>query len=771
MPLLPLLVLSGCALGKLSSLGRSFPELEGELDAPGVGAPVTVIRDVYGVPHVRAGSETDAWYGLGFVHAQDRLFQLDGSRHLAWGRVSEWLGPDAVQFDLFVRALDLRALAEAHVAAAEPETRAMLEAYAAGINAGAAASRVLPIEYRLLRVPWEPYTAADAYATLFLLSWTLSDNLDFELAALALKDLDPADLDALLRTDPHSPPIDAYWDTLRKVDIGALTPAFTGFTAILGGAPARAEASNNWVIGGARTASGLPIVANDPHLSQRVPSLWYAADVAGGGMHVAGASIPGVPGIPIGHSERVAWGMTNVMADLVDLVVLARDGERGYVLAGETKPLREVEIEVPVRDRAPVKGTVWLTDVGPVITELGGTHLVAMRWATLEIADQLPSTLRRLNRAGSVAEALAQTREPLIVANNLVLGDVEGDFAWRPVGSLVGRRSHTGRVPYPGSEPDQGWSGWLDERPEEHRPERGYVITANSRPDHPLADAISTSYVPPHRFSRIDERIRAVDVHGPDDSHAIQTDVREMGAVWHRDRLLAGVEPTTDRGRTCRDLLVAWDLEANTGSVGASVWALFHEEYVRAAIVDDIGTARTELLLSIVGAGRSPLDGGGFDRFVEDRAATVSAALDAACARLTLTHGDDPAQWTWGRVHPLRLEHPFVSRAPKLLQAWNLIPVPFGGSGATVAAAAAPWGQQTAELPVGTMASLRMVMPLADLGASTLEHPGGQSGQPGNPLYASHYIHFVRGAPLVLWFDDDDVAANATDTSTLVPGE
>ena len=135
----------------------------------------------------------------------------------------------------------------------------------------------------------------------------------------AAQDLEPAVVDALFRTDPHSPPIDPYWEELRKVEIGALTPAFRGFTGVLGGAPAQA-ASNNWVIGGERTASGLPIVANDPHLVQRVPSLWYAADLAGGGLHVAGATIPGVPGVTIGHSERVAWGLTNVMADLVDLV-------------------------------------------------------------------------------------------------------------------------------------------------------------------------------------------------------------------------------------------------------------------------------------------------------------------------------------------------------------------------------------------------------------------------------------------------------------------
>lgn len=770
---LPALLLHGCAVLKLASLGRSYPPLDGELVAPHASAPISVVRDVYGVPHVRAASEADAWYALGVVHAHDRLFSMDLARHTAWGELAGWFGERAAQHDVFARALGLHERAAGMLAGVGPETRAMIEAYTAGVNDGAASLAALPIEYRLLDAGFDPWQPEDCLASVGLLGWTLSENLDFELAALSLRDLPAADLDALLRTDPHSPPIDGYWDTLRLVDVGGLSAPFAGFTSVVGGAPEpraheAAAASNNWVIGGERTASGKPIVANDPHLFQRVPSLWYAADVAGGELHVAGATVAGMPGVLIGHDERVAWGLTNVMADTADIALVERRGELGYVLEGRELQLEPVNVEVPVHDGEPVKATVYRTEIGPVITELTGTHLAVLRWTGLEIDDQLLDAVHTLDHASSVDELLSIADAPITVVSNVVAADVDGDWAWQEVGARVGRRQHTGRVPYPGSDPDHGWFGLLDDVVGERRPDRGFVVTANSRPDHPLADDISTTYVPPHRFDRITERIEAVPEHTPADSQAIQLDVREMGAYWHRDALLEGVTPT-DAGKKCFALLSAWDFQASPKSPGAAVWALFHEAYVRAAIIDDIGPERTDVVMSLVGTARSPLDNGAFDRFVSDRPALVAEALATACARLETELGPDETAWSWGAIHPLALKHPFGARAPRLLKAWNMVPVPFGGSGATVAAASFSWSRDGVSAPVGGMASMRMVMPLDDLGASTFVHPGGQSGQPGSTLYASHYAQFVAGGVVTLWFDDDDVTANARWSLTLTP--
>ncbi|MEQ1567325.1 MAG: penicillin acylase family protein [Myxococcota bacterium] len=758
---------SGCALTRLAQLDRSHPTLDGVLEVDGASAELRIARDVYGVPHIRAASEADAWFGLGFAHAQDRLFQADLARHSAWGTLSSWFGADAVEFDAFARSLRLRDRAATALAAADPATRRMFEAYAAGINAGAGAARATPIEHRLLGVPFEPWTPEDGLAVTFLLSWALEDNLSFELAAFELAEHPPALLDALTRISPESPPIDPYWDELRGVDRGRWSAPFDAWLAVLGGGPDRAAASNNWVIGGSRSASGKPIVANDPHLDQAVPSLWYAADVAGGDLHVAGATIAGTPGVLIGHDARVAWGMTNVMADQVDLVVLERDGD-GYRLEGQTHAFERVASAIEVRDGEPVQREVQFTAVGPVVNE-GGEVVVAMRWATLEREDRLPTAVRALNRASTADEVLDATRAlPLMVALNLVVADVDGGYGWRPIGSIVGRRAHTGRVPYPGSDPLHGWFGWLSNLPEERNPARGYVQTANSRPDHPLADAISTSYVPPWRFERIGERIEAEPSHTPASEHALQLDTRELLAARHRDRLLDGVTPGPD-GARCHALLAGWDLDAGADSAGAAVWGVFLEQYVRHAIEDQLGAADTEVALSILSTARSPLDNGLFDAaFVEDRERSVVYALDRACAELEATLGPDPDGWTWGALHPLDLRHPFSARAPRLLRGWNLPPVPSPGSGATVAASSFEWGAD--DRSVTGMPSMRLVMPLDDLGASTFVHPGGQSGLPGHPGYSSHYVHFVTGQTLPLWFDDDDVAANVVDTLRLTVG-
>ncbi|HHO52136.1 MAG TPA: penicillin acylase family protein, partial [Deltaproteobacteria bacterium] len=570
-------------------------------------------------------------------------------------------------------------------------------------------------------------------------------------------------LDALTRTVGDTPPLDPYWETLRRAQIGPFTEDFEAFVAVLGGAPDTGEASNNWVVGPQLTASGAPIVANDPHLRQSVPSLWYVADVAGGGLHVAGATLPGLPGMPIGHSEQLAWGLTNVMADTVDLVVLERDGETGYVLDGERRELRAIPVHSDQREGPHVSGTQWSTEVGPVITELQGTHLVALRWATLELSDTTPQILRSLATSSTVDEALAKARSPMSVAQNVAIADTQGSWGWQVVGSIPERLGHTGRVPYPGSEPGSGWGGWLEALPGAREPEDGFVITANARPDHPLADAISTSFVPDHRQDRIRTLLlEAGDQQEPADQHRIQLDELEVTASRYLPALLEGIEPSSGSAETCLQLLRSWDHVASADSAGAAVWALFHRELLRQALVDDIGDRGVEIYLQIASSGRSLLEAGTLDGFIEDRGLAVDRALDRACTQLSHDQGSDPALWTYGALHPLRLQHPFARRRPKLLARWNLKEIPWGGTGATVAAAGYSFSQDGPQLPVTGMPSLRIVMPLDDLGASTLIHPGGQSGMPGHVLYASHFLHYVSDSTLPLLFDDAAIHGGST---------
>jgi len=759
-------LVSGCAVFKLASKSNSWPRIEGSISVP-AEADIQIRRDGFGVPHIRAESERDAWFALGFVHGQDRLFQADIQRRLMWGQLSEWLGKRTVGLDLFVTGLELRQRGQVILDGASPEVVAMLGAYSEGMNAGADSLGKLPIEYRLLGAEFVPWTPVDCAAVVFLQSWGLNANAHFESAALLLRDLEADELDRLFRLPPDPVPVDPAWDEIRVLDIAPFNAGFRSFTGALGGRPERGQASNNWVVGGARSVDGMPIVANDPHLGQNVPSLWYVVDLKGGDLHAAGVSFAGSPTVVIGHNESVAWGLTNVMADYVDYAVLERVGSDGYIVNGDEKTLRKVDVEIAVKDAEPQTGVVWWTDVGPVITDIEGTHIVAMRWHALELEDQTASSFRALNLAGSVQEGLDAFGGPMAVAQNLAIADVHGDYAWQQIGSIPIRASHTGRVPYLASELDSGWTGWWSDLPGERAPERGFVWTANAAPDDARAPAISTSYAPVWRHDRIEELLLEVDKATPEDMGRIQRDTIDRNAATAIPDLLAGYEASDPQAETCRKVLAEWDFDVTTKSAGPLVWTIFEREYLRAALEDDLGEEIFDVYLQTAGS-TSNLIAGDLTPWLSDRPAAIEAALVATCAELAAELGSDPGLWRWGDQHRLKLEHPFAS-GRKLLSGWNMPVVPSPGNGATVAATSHTW--RHLDMPVAGMPSMRIVMPLADLDASTVVHPGGQSGQPGAKFFTSHFEAYVKGETVPLWFSDADVAANTDYSLTLVPQE
>ncbi|MFK7931820.1 MAG: penicillin acylase family protein [Myxococcota bacterium] len=761
--------LSSCALFTLAATKRSHPSLDGAMTASGVQADLTIRRDANGVPHIQADSEQDAWFGLGYVHAQDRLFQLDLNRRIAHGHVSELLGERALDLDTFVGSMRLQELGQGAVDNSSPETKMRIAAYTAGVNAGAASLPALPVEYRLLGAEFTPFDHADTTAFLYLMGWSLQENLDHELASMALGHLPSKDLGALFQTHPDTPEIDPFWEDLRTSDFGELSPGFKAFTGALGGraegrAPATSEASNNWVVSGDRTASGKPIVANDPHLVQRVPSLWYAAHLKGGDLHVAGATLPGVAAMPIGHNEDVAWGFTNVMADTVDLAVLERKGDQ-VVIGGtaETPVPRSVTIH-PRGGDVVTREVLWTT-IGPIINQ-GGDHAIALRWVAFDLEDRTPDVLTHLAHATSVQSIETQVM-PLasILPQNIVMADQQGNIGWSVLGSIPRRHGFTGRVPHPGSDNRYHWDGTLQSLPGETNPEAGYAVTANHKPDadQPNVDAIATLYLPRHRYDRIESRLKALPKATPQDMHEIQLDVRENAAATFLPTLLDGVTPTSV-AKPCFTLLSDWDHQATVDSPAAAVWAVFQEELFRAMLSDRVDAEQMSLLLDIMSTGRNVLDGD-YAHFWTDRPAQVGGALERTCERLNTQFGSAP-EATWGQLHPLELPHPFSAQSG-LLSGWDMRSTPFPGTGASVAAADYNWAED--EWKVGFMASMRLVMPLDDFNASTFVHPGGQSGQPKSPYYRSHYESFVGGQTLPLWFDEASVNANAVHTLVISP--
>lgn len=758
-------LVSGCALTTLATKRVSWPVTDGVLVAEGVVAPLQVHRDDLGVPHIRGESPVDAVFGLGLVHAQDRAFQADFSRRLAYGRLSGVIGEAGIEYDTFMAGLFLGERANELIEGMPAEERSLLASYVAGFNQGLASLRALPVEYRLLGLDFEPWTEADTLAIVFLNSLSLSENLSEELAILTLRERVSAGMaDALYRTNPPGPPIDEHYEALRDVNIAPFSASFRAFRSFLG-AP-DPQASNNWVVGPSRSADGMPVLANDPHLSQSVPSIWYVADVAGGDLHAAGGTLPGAPFVVIGHNERVAWGFTNLMADYIDLPVLEITEDGGYVLAGERREFERRSFEIHVRDEPqPRQATAVWTKVGPLITTTDGDNAIAFRWHVLELPDQTVSMFHRLQMATTVDDVMALGEVDSMLSLNLVVADVDGHYGWSATGSVPVRLGHSGRIPYFASEPGSGWDGTLGGLPSERDPLRGFVLSANASTGSLLDDQISSRFVPDWRQRRIAQVLLESEDHTVEDSEALHQDRLDLQAAALVPPLMGLAVPSTPSGQLCRELLLAWDFHASPDAVGPTVWAAAKGAILREALVDELGVDGVRLYLRVWGNRGTPLDTG-LAGFTDNPAQTISRGLTTACESLAIRYGDDPSQWTWGEPHQLHLRHPFGGRV-KMLSAWNMRPVPWGGSAATVNAAA--HSLATDDWSTGTMASMRLVVPLSDPGAATIVHPGGQSGQPGHPNYASHYEAFVAGDTLPLWFDDDDVQAHTVDTLVIMP--
>ena len=768
-------LLLSCSLTTLMTAGKSHPELEGAFEAKGLAGKATITRDDVGIPHIRAGSESDAAFAMGYVHAQDRFFQMDLTRSLAYGDMTEtFQRPGLADYDVFMRGLDLRAKAAEAVAAMDPSTRFVLAAYAAGVNAALEEAQALPLEHRLLKhEEIEPWTPADSLAVTYLNSWHLAGNPSFELFALEFrKELDRKDLDALYRVHEDDPKTDAYWAGLQDSRIGDYTGPFEGFLAVLEGRPKDSpepEASNNWVVSGERSEDGSPILANDPHLGRRVPSTWYIAEWKGGDVHVAGATLPGQPWVVSGHNETLSWGVTNVMADYVDFVMLEREGADGYWLEGQQKTVTRESIDVALpEDGGTHTGEMVFTEIGPVVTEVGGTHLVVLRWHALEMVDESTDYVRMINTAATVEEARAIPPMQVSVGLNFVLADTEGDIAWQQVSTVPIRRNHTGRVPYPGSSEHHGWDGFYDlgetPLPGVLNPEEGYVASANHRPalDEERLDPslISTRYIPPWRYDRINALIEATPKHTVESIGDIQMDQKDTHFLAHKDHL-ATLVPQSEAGQELHRLLTGWSGDATPADEGPTVWAEFQKQVLKLALKNTLDDDGVDVAVRTFGAGYTPLDTeGGLEHWFEDPESSLRSAMLEAHKALTAAYGEDTSAWKWGDVHPLIFAHPF---GVNLMEAGE---VDCGGTPHTVNPCGFSWSNN---YETTWIASVRIITPMSDVGKAEVITPPGQSGNVGSDHYQDMLRRWSKGRRVPLWFHDADVERNGVATLELSP--
>jgi penicillin amidase len=757
----------------LRLLGRRLPKTRGTVLVDGLGGPVSIGRDRWGIPHIEATADADAWFGLGFCHGQDRGFQLEILARAGRGTLAELLGPSAVSVDRLSRTLGFRRVATRQRDVLGADVVATLEAYVAGINAAARAS-ARPHELVLLRGRRSEWHVEDVLAFLGLQSLALAGNWVAELARLAILMADGPD--ALRAVDVTYSP----WLPVVDPPGAGAGPALDRLAADLAALQSLAGGtggSNAWAVAPSRTATGGAILANDPHLAPDVPAPWYLVHVRTPDWQVAGASFIGGPVVPSGHNGRIAWGITAGCTDSADL--FWEDISAAGVARGPDgdEPVSRIREEIGVRGAPAVVEELTLTARGPVITPIldGFGMALSLRATWLE-----PAPVRGLLdvvRAGDFATFRESFRAWPGPALNVVYADVDGHIGWQLIGALPRRRSGNGTLPRPAWEP--GWEDQhlsFDAMPFSHDPEGGFVVSANNAPHVDVADGpnLGVDWLDGYRAAAIGERLAERDGWDVASAATLQCDVTSIPWREMREIVLA-VEPSGDDEKRAHALLRDWDGRVSADSAAASVFELVLAELATITTREGAPTswrwamgagfgdviARTAFSARTVGRLVALL------RDEPDRSEAIRSALRDAVSTLTGKYGPDSARWAWGDVRPLRLRHVLGAMKP-LDRTFGLGPVRIGGDTNTVAQAGVrpldPLGSH------GAIANHRVVIDLADPERSRYVVAGGQSGNPLSPHYGDLLELWARGEGVPIGWSHDAVAAAVVDSLRLLPG-
>jgi penicillin amidase len=756
----------------LFGLGRRKPRERGTLRIRGLTSDVMVRRDRWGIPHISAASDADAWLALGFCHGQDRAFQLELLARAGRGRLAELLGRSALPIDRLSRTLGFHRLAAAQLPVLDADIRVLLDAYVAGVN-GAIATGPRPHELVLLRSRRSEWRPEDVLAFLGLQSLALAGNWDTELGRLAVLVADGPD--ALSAVAPAAPgwlppvmsgapssgePIDRL-----AADLAALREQVGG-----GGA------SNAWAIAGARTASGAPLLANDPHLGPSIPAPWYLAHLRTPDWEVAGASFVGGPAFPTGHNGHAAWGISAGCTDSSDLfweeLDLASGTARG---PGGPEPIERIDERIAVRGAADFVERVAVTPRGPVVTPLlDSEHALSLRATWLE-----PARVRGfldMHRARDFDTFRAAFAEWPGPALNVVYADAAGHIGWQLIGTLPRRRAGNGTLPRPAWDADSGWKEEhlpYDDLPWILDPEAGFVVSANNAAGPDVADApfLGVDWLDGYRAARLVEALperNAWDVRATMD---LQRDV--VSIPWRELRpFVLAVTPEAGGAREAHEILAGWDGLVTAESAGAAVYELFVAELAaifarqvaptgwRSALGGGVGPALPRTSLGAVTVSRAIAQ----LTTADDPSTVIEDALAAAARGLAERSPDGRA---WGTVRPLRLLHRLGAQRP-LDRLLNLGPVAVGGDANTIAQA----GVQPLRVLANpaAIANHRSVIDLGDVERSRFVVAGGQSGNPLSPHYADQFALWQRGEAIPIPWSEAVVLEAMVATLKLVPG-
>ena len=769
-------------LGTHRLLRQPKPRHNGTVHMKGLSASVEVFRDRWGVAHIYGKTTQDVIFAQGYSHAQERLWQMDFNRRLVAGRLSEIFGPISIALDRWMRTLTMRRVAEKEVDLLDDEGRLLLESYAAGVNA-CIEGEPLPLEFRLLHFKPEPWRPADSLAWIKMMCWDLCVNWETEilrarliarLGAEAAASLEPAVPPEWVRVIP--PGVDYSCISSTALQRAAQARQFSG--------PASRDGigSNNWVLSGSRTNTGMPILANDMHLGMTAPAIWYENHLSGDNLHASGVSFPGLPLVIAGHNEQVAWGFTNGFPDVQDLYMehlrQTPEGKTEYEFRGEWLEAQVQREEIKVKDAAPILEEVVLTRHGPIINSLiEGEEMeapLALRWTGLDETSTI-KTILDMNQAASCEAFREALRGWSCPTQNVVYADRQGNIGYSYPGNIPIRARGNGAVPVPGWTGEYEWTGYIpyEELPHMFNPAPGYIASANNRVvDDGYPYWVSPDFCTSSRARRIVELIEEKGILSVDDIKRMHLD---QVSILAREtmRLLEGIESDDPELAPVFELFRDWDGDLSAASPQAAIYEVFSPllvvnltrpklgELARRyagkgptpvlAELTMFGEHSREWLMIVLLDPQSPWWDTGDGR---SRREVICQTMAETVSTLKTTCGPKIGDWAWGKIHRLTFGHPLGSVKP-LDRILNRGPYPIGGDGDTI------WASGTNRTDLGEREMVgppfRFIADLRDWNQSQGILVPGQSGHPASPHYDDNIAGFFKGEYHPMLFDREQV--------------
>jgi penicillin G amidase len=750
---------------------KSFSPTEGTVALTGLADLVEVTRDEYGVPAIEARNNHDLMFALGYVHAQDRLWQMDITRRLGQGRLSELLGDATIPFDRMFRIVGIRRIAEEVERRLPGETRDMLQWYADGVNAFITSRQgKYPIEFDLLQYNPEPWQPVHSLIIGRLMAWELNLSwwTDLTFGAIAER----VGLEKALDIAPPYPgnvaptvPVDA-WKAYAELSNGYLKVAHD--YAELIGTASIAGGSNAWAVAPRKSATGAVLLANDTHLRLQVPSKWYEVSLRAPQFNVRGMSIAGIPCVVSGRNDLIAWGVTNLMADDADFYVEQIDATdtTKYMYDGVLYPITYLEEEIGVRNQPGVPLMIRLTRHGPIVTDVrtmlqkgSAPYVASMRWTGAEPDDQLQAFFM-MDRARNWQEFSEGVKRFPGPGQNFIYGDVDGNIGYWCGAKLPIRTRRSSLLPLPGWEKENDWKGFVppDKLPHLYNPPEGFVASANNKVvDDTYPYYISDLWEPPSRIVRLREKLggknEGFDI---DDFQRLQNDKFSNNAKEILPYIAAAFKDSAlglAEDQQVKEYFRNWNFVYSTQDIPTSIYQEFLVHFLRNVYADEMGddlfhdflvlaNVPIRVTTKLVEEGTSSW----FDDIRTDARETrddmIRKSLREAVAALRTRFGDEMKMWRWGDLHTVTLQHPFGLKKP-LDRIFNIGPFPYGGASTALMS-----GEYDLNDPFATViaASYRQIFDLGVSARICSVLPSGESGQVFNPHYSDQTELWLNGA-------------------------